>query len=149
MKTATGLTLIALGAVLAFAVNGHPWFLNLQIVGWILMVIGLIGMLVPRRGYGWLRRQVVTMRGPDGRRVVGTRQKKYPPYIMINPAAAGVAGDTVAETAEMPEMPASTERESWADADTTIVPEEETTTVTRERRTVVPDKETVEELSEE
>jgi hypothetical protein len=149
MKTATGLTLIALGAVLAFAVNGHPWFLNLQIVGWILMVIGLIGMLVPRRGYGWLRRQMVTRRGPDGRRMVGIRQKRYPPYIMINPAAAGMAGDTAAETAEMPEMPASSERESWADADATVLPEEETT-VTRERRTtVVPDKETVEEFFEE
>jgi hypothetical protein len=145
MKTATGLTLIALGAVLAFAVNGHPWFLNLQIVGWILMVIGLIGMLVPRRGYGWLRRQMVTRRGPDGRRMVGIRQKRYPPYIMINPAAAGVDGDTAAG---MPEMPASSERESWADADTTVVPED--TTVVRERRTtVVPDKETVEEFFEE
>ena len=67
MKTATGLTLIALGAVLAFAVNGHPWFLNLQVVGWILMVLGAIGLAMPRRGYGWLRRQMVVKRAPDGR----------------------------------------------------------------------------------
>ena len=103
MKTATGLTLIALGAVLAFAVNGHPWFLNLQIAGWILMAIGLIGMLVPRRGYGWLRRQMVTRRGPEGRRMVGIRQKRYPPYIMINPAAAGVDSDTAAQMCAMTE----------------------------------------------
>jgi hypothetical protein len=146
MKTATGLTLIALGAVLAFAVNGHPWFLNLQVVGWILMVIGVIGMVVPRRGYGWLRRQMVTRRGPDGRRVVGIRQKRYPPYIMINPAAAGVAGDTAAETAE---MPAGSERESWANSDATVVPEQETTVVREREATVVPDKETVEEFFEE
>jgi hypothetical protein len=141
MKTATGLTLIALGAVLAFAVNGHPWFLNLQICGWILMIIGVVGMFVPRRGYGWLRRQMVVRRGPDGRRMVGVRQKRYPPYIMINPAAAGVAGqtETDAAMAEMPEMPTDSEAESWSDADATVVPE----------RTVVPDKETVEEFFQE
>jgi hypothetical protein len=150
MKTATGLTLIALGAVLAFAVNGHPWFLNLQIVGWILMAVGVIGLVIPRRGYGWLRRQVVTRRGPDGRRMIGVRQKRYPPYIMINPAAAGVAGATessATDMPDMPEMPTNSERESWARSETTVVPE---TTVVRDRETtVIPDKETVEEFFEE
>jgi hypothetical protein len=147
MKTATGLTLVALGAVLAFAVNGHPWFLNLQIVGWILMIIGVIGMFVPRRGYGWLRRQMVVRRTPEGQRVLGVREKRYPPYIMINPAAAGVAGTTTEEatTARMPEMPTDSDAESWADADTTVVPEK---TVISEK-TVVPDKETVEEFFQE
>lgn len=128
MKTATGLTVIALGAVLAFAVNGHPWFLNLQIVGWILMAVGVIGLVVPRRGYGWLRRQMVVRRGPDGRRVIGMRQKRYPPYIMINPAAAGVAGESTAEAtaAQMPEMPTDSPAESWSDAETTVVPDKET-----------------------
>jgi hypothetical protein len=127
MKTATGLTVIALGAVLAFAVNGHPWFLNLQIVGWILMAVGVIGLVIPRRGYGWLRRQMVVRRGADGRAVVGVRQKRYPPYIMINPAAAGVAGESVSEaTAQMPEMPTSSAAESWADSETTVVPDKET-----------------------
>jgi hypothetical protein len=146
MKTASGLTLIAVGAVLAFAVNGHPWFLNLQIVGWILMIIGVIGMVVPRRGYGWLRRQMVVRRTPEGRPALGVREKRYPPYIMINPAAAGVAGSTAeAATAQMPEMPTDSDAESWSGADTTVVPE---TTVLRDR-TVVPDKETVEEFFEE
>jgi hypothetical protein len=140
MKTATGLTLIALGAVLAFAVNGHPWFLNLQIVGWILMIIGVIGMVIPRRGYGWLRRQMVVRRTPEGRPALGVREKRYPPYIMINPAAAGVAGSTAeAATAQMPEMPTDSEAESWSGADATVVRD----------RTVVPDKETVEEFFEE
>jgi hypothetical protein len=140
MKTATGLTLIAVGAVLAFAVNGHPWFLNLQIVGWILMIIGVIGMVIPRRGYGWLRRQMVVRRTPEGRRALGAQEKRYPPYIMINPAAAGVAGSTAeAATAQMPEMPTDSDAESWSGADATVVPD----------RTVVPDKETVEEFFEE
>lgn len=128
MKTATGLTLVALGAVLAFAVNGHPWFLNLQIVGWILMIIGVIGMFIPRRGYGWLRRQMVVRRTPEGQRVLGVREKRYPPYIMINPAAAGVAGATTEEatTAAMPEMPTNSDAESWTEAETTVVPDKET-----------------------
>ena len=88
MKTATGLFLIALGAVLAFAVNGHPWFINLQVVGWILMVLGAIGLAMPRRGYGWLRRQMVVKRGPDGRPVAWTRNRASTPYMMLNPAAA-------------------------------------------------------------
>jgi len=146
MKTATGLTLIAIGAVLAFAVNGHPWFLNLQICGWILMIIGVIGLFVPRRGYGWLRRQMVVRRTPDGRRQVGVREKRYPPYIMINPAAAG--GTAEDATADMPVMPTDSDEESWSEADATVVPERVVPErVVRDR--VVPDKETVEEFFQE
>jgi hypothetical protein len=59
MKTATGLALVAIGAILAFAVNAHPHVLNVQAAGWVLILIGLAGMFVPRRGYGWLRRRMV------------------------------------------------------------------------------------------
>jgi hypothetical protein len=59
MKTATGLGIIAVGALLAFAVTAHPRGLNVQAAGWVLIVIGLAGLFVPRRGYGWLRRRVV------------------------------------------------------------------------------------------
>ncbi len=59
MKTATGLALIAVGAILAFAVNAHPQALNIQVVGWVLILIGLAGMFIPRRGYGWLRKRMV------------------------------------------------------------------------------------------
>ncbi len=71
MKTATGLALVAIGAILAFAVTAHPTGLNLQAAGWVLIVVGLAGMFVPRRGYGWLRRRVVVRRGP--RRAVVAR----------------------------------------------------------------------------
>ena len=62
MRTATGLALIAIGAILAFAVTTSPSFLNLQVVGWILILTGVAGLVVPRRGYGWLRRRVVVRR---------------------------------------------------------------------------------------
>jgi hypothetical protein len=64
MRTASGLALVAIGAILAFAVTTSPAFLNLQIAGWVLILTGVAGMLVPRRGYGWLRRRVV--RRPRG-----------------------------------------------------------------------------------
>jgi hypothetical protein len=123
MKIATGLTLIAIGAVLAFAVKGHPWFLNLQVCGWIIMAVGVAGLAIPRSGYGWLRRQMVIRRGPDGRQVVGMRQRRNPPYIMINPAAAAepsVGG----ETAPIPGVPGYAEPQDYVDS-ARVVPDEE------------------------
>jgi Domain of unknown function (DUF6458) len=53
-----GLLLIAVGAILAFAVNAEVQGVDVQIVGWILMIVGLIGILLDlllwqswRRGY--------------------------------------------------------------------------------------------------
>jgi hypothetical protein len=93
MRTASGLLLVALGAILAFAVRGHPGWLNIQIVGWVIMLTGVAGMLLPRRGYGWLRRRMVLRRGPGGRPVVNrVEEKHYPPYVMLNPGT-GLAGD--------------------------------------------------------
>jgi uncharacterized protein DUF6458 len=68
MRTATGLALVAIGAILAFAVTTSPSFLNLQVAGWILILTGVAGLFVPRRGYGWLRRRVVVRR-PRGQAV--------------------------------------------------------------------------------
>jgi len=95
MRTATGLFLIALGAILAFGVQGHPSWLNIQVVGWVIMLTGAAGMAIPRRGYGWLRRRMVLRRGPGGRPVVErVEEKRYPPYVMVNPGASAVASDT-------------------------------------------------------
>ena len=123
MKIATGLTLIAIGAVLAFAVNGHPWFLNLQVCGWIIMAVGVAGLAIPRRGYGWLRRQMVIRRGPDGRQVVGIRQRRNPSYIMINPAAAAEPS-AGGETAPIPGAPGYAEPKDYVDS-ARVVPDED------------------------
>lgn len=72
MKTATGLALVAVGAILAFAVTGHPSFLNVQVAGWVIMLTGVAGMLVPRRGYGWLRRRVVRRPAAMSRRTAAS-----------------------------------------------------------------------------
>jgi hypothetical protein len=75
MRTATGLALIAIGAILAFAVTTSPSFLNLQVVGWILILTGVAGLVVPRRGYGWLRRRVVVRR-PRGEAAVANGEPR-------------------------------------------------------------------------
>jgi hypothetical protein len=61
-RTATALVLVAIGAILAFAVTTSPSFLNLQVTGWVIMLTGVAGVLIPRRGSGWLRRRVVVRR---------------------------------------------------------------------------------------
>src|SRR5215470_17612668 len=89
MRSASGLMLVALGAILAFAVRGHPSFLDIQIVGWVIMLTGVAGMVIPRRGYGWLRRRMVLRRGPGGAPVVSNvEEKRYPPYVMLNPGSS-------------------------------------------------------------
>jgi hypothetical protein len=88
MKTATGLALMAIGAILTFAVTASPPFLNLQIVGLILIATGLAGVLIPKRGYGWLRRQMVYR--PGSRRPVVTKvvdETNYPQNAIGYPSA--------------------------------------------------------------
>ena len=94
MKTGAGLGLVAIGAILAFAVTAHPSGLNLQAAGWVLIVIGLAGMFVPRRGYGWLRRRmVIPARGTArGRRAA---------------AVPGALPGSVVTTEELDEVPAA------------------------------------------
>jgi hypothetical protein len=93
VKTATALTVMAVGAVFAFALDLHFSFLNLQAAGWILMLLGAAGLVMPRRGYGWLRRQLVMSRGADGRPLASLGHRDVPQYLMINPA--GVPGATL------------------------------------------------------
>ena len=87
MRTASCLTLIAVGAIFTFAISASPSFLNLQVAGVIIMLTGVAGLLLPKPATGWLRRRTVLRRGPRGP-VVGTvDEERLPPYVMLNPAA--------------------------------------------------------------
>jgi hypothetical protein len=136
MRTATGLTLIALGAILAFAVQGHPSWLNIQVVGWVIMLTGVAGMAIPRRGYGWLRRRMVLRRGPGGRPVVDrVEEKRYPPYIMLNPGSTGIADEVVPESGDdVPTAAGPFEEPGTGDAP---VDQHEAERLAREREVVV------------
>jgi membrane-bound ClpP family serine protease len=130
MKTATGLALIAVGAILAFAVNAHPQALNIQVVGWVLILIGLVGMFIPRRGYGWLRKRVVRPRqtvvaGRTGRRRL----------------AASAPGTVVMTTEEVDEVPA-------AGVDPAMLPDRQLSKAEADELGLIP-VETIEEFRQE
>jgi hypothetical protein len=86
MRTATSLTLIAIGAILAFAVTASPSFLNLQVAGLVIIATGLAGLFIPRRGHGWLRRRVVRRPGTRAPLVERIDETRTPSYVMLNPA---------------------------------------------------------------
>jgi hypothetical protein len=53
------LLLICAGAILAFAVTTNTSVFNLHTAGWVIMFVGLLGLFMPRRSYGWLGRRVI------------------------------------------------------------------------------------------
>jgi|SRR5579859_5783586 len=82
MKTGAGLALICIGAIFAFAVTAHTSFFNIHTAGWVLMLVGLVGLLLPRRSYGWLgRRMLIRQTYPGGR----VERIAVPPYVARNP----------------------------------------------------------------
>jgi hypothetical protein len=87
MRTATSLALIAIGAIFTFAVTAHPSFLNLQIAGVVIMATGIAGLFLRKPTQGWLRRRTTLRRGAGGPVVGHVDEKRYPPYVMLNPAA--------------------------------------------------------------
>jgi Domain of unknown function (DUF6458) len=95
MKTATGLTLVAIGAILAFAVTAHLKFLDLQVVGWVIILTGLAGIFIPRGGYGRLRKRVAVRRTPRGGLVRTVEEAPNAPYL-LNPGPPTVEVEDVA-----------------------------------------------------
>lgn len=89
MSRATSLTVIAIGAIFAFAVTASPGFLNLQIVGWILMATGAAGLLIERRSRDWLRRTIIVRGAP----VPARRSRRGQTQIGTSAPAARPAGD--------------------------------------------------------
>jgi hypothetical protein len=92
VRTASSLTLLAIGAIFTFAVTAQPSFLNLQVAGVVIMATGVAGLLLPRRNQqGWLRRRTVLRRGPRGPAVGQMDETRFPPYVMLNPGASAQA----------------------------------------------------------
>jgi hypothetical protein len=119
MKTATCLALIAIGAILTFAVSAHPSFLNLQVAGVVIMLTGAAGLFLPKPSQGWLHRRTILRRGPRGRVAGHAEETRYPPYVMLNPGAdsghnglqpgdltAAEAAEPGRETAPIGDLPA-------------------------------------------
>ena len=63
MKTSASLAVVAIGGILAFAVRTKlPWF-SFPLAGWVLILTGVAGLVLPRKGRGRVRRRLVTRRG--------------------------------------------------------------------------------------
>jgi hypothetical protein len=85
MKTGMGLALIGIGAILAFAVTTNTSVVNLHTAGYVIMIIGILGLAVPRRGYGWVGRRLF-VRQARWRRGNRVEEVNYPAYVNRNPA---------------------------------------------------------------
>jgi hypothetical protein len=85
MRTGIGLAVIAVGAILAFAVTTNTSVFNLHVAGWVLIIVGILGITIPRRGYGWVGRRLFVRqaRWRPGNRV---EEVVYPTDVNRNPA---------------------------------------------------------------
>lgn len=103
MRTATALTLVAIGAILAFAVTAEPPGFSFHVAGWVLMLTGVAGAVLPRRGYSWLRRRVVLS---NADRPVSIERTQRPFSRMLVP------GGVLAERHESAAVEAPVEKET-------------------------------------
>jgi hypothetical protein len=60
MRLGTSIVLLALGAILTFALNVSVSGVNLDVVGWILMAVGVLGIVLELAVWGPRQRRVVT-----------------------------------------------------------------------------------------
>jgi hypothetical protein len=116
MKIGMGLALIAVGAILAFAVTTNTSVFNLHTAGYVLIIIGIIGIAVPRRGYGWVGRRV-SVRQTRMHRGNRVEEVAYPAYVR-NPANTRVQAGLPA-----PGALGSPEAASHIDATRDLTPE--------------------------
>jgi Domain of unknown function (DUF6458) len=82
MRTGAGLALICLGAILAFAVTGNVSFFNVHTAGWVIMLVGVAGLVMPRRTYGWLGRRMRVRRTYPGGVI---EEGSAPPFVTRKP----------------------------------------------------------------
>ncbi|MER5337711.1 DUF6458 family protein [Micromonospora sp. NPDC049460] len=78
MGIGTSIFLIALGAILTFALDASLGGIDLDIVGWILMAAGVLGLIMTTLIWG-RRRQVVSTTEPVEYRRVEERRDVAPP----------------------------------------------------------------------
>ncbi|GAB4050787.1 DUF6458 family protein [Catellatospora paridis] len=78
MGIGASLFLIAFGAILTFALDVSISGLDLDVVGWILMVVGVVGMVLTLTIWSSRRRSVVTT-APVERQVIEETRDPVPP----------------------------------------------------------------------
>ena len=148
MKTGAGLAFICVGAILAFAVTTNTSVFNLHTAGWVIMLVGVIGLLIPRRTYGWLGRRLIRHTYP----VTEVEEVSVPGYVAREPGTARVRAGLPTATAAPTSGPAGALGTRGAD-DTRPIPGVPGATVVVPSATVRPappvETEVIEDIYEE
>lgn len=84
MRYGWGLLLIGAGAILAFAVTTNTDVFNLHTAGYVLILVGILAMVLPRKSAGWVGRRLFVRRYE--RRGGDVEHVTYPPYVTRNRA---------------------------------------------------------------
>ena len=92
MKSGICLFWIAVGAILTFAVTANTSVFNLHVAGFVIMVIGIIGLVTPKSGLQRLGRRGYVKRTRHGG-VTRFEEKSYPPYVLRNPGTGNAQAD--------------------------------------------------------
>ncbi|GHJ13056.1 MULTISPECIES: DUF6458 family protein [unclassified Micromonospora] len=79
MGIGTSIFLIAVGAILTFALNANVGGVDLDVVGWILMAAGVLGLIMTTLVWGRRRQVVTTVDQPVEYRRVEERRDVAPP----------------------------------------------------------------------
>ncbi|MFD2764817.1 DUF6458 family protein [Micromonospora eburnea] len=79
MGIGTSIFLIAVGAILTFALDADIGGVSLDVVGWILMAAGVLGLIMTALIWGRRRREVVTTAEPVEYRRVEEPRDVAPP----------------------------------------------------------------------
>ena len=112
MKPMPALMLIAAGAILAFAVRAPGGVISWSSAGWVLILTGIAGVLLPYllpQRYAWSRR--VTRRRGERRPPVGWtfRRRPDPRLVTVSRPAETVAHDVIAAGSTAPAATAPAE----------------------------------------
>lgn len=92
MKSGICLFWIAVGAILTFAVTANTSVFNLHVAGVVVMLIGITGLVTPKRGYEWLGRRVYVRRTRRNG-VSQVEERTFPRYVLRNPGTANAQAD--------------------------------------------------------
>jgi hypothetical protein len=92
MRIGISLFWLAVGAIFTFAVTANTSVFNLHVFGVVVMIVALIGLFTPKRGYEWLGRRVYVKRTRRGG-TTRVEQRAYPPYVLQNPGTGNAEAD--------------------------------------------------------
>ncbi len=79
MTIGGSIALIVIGAILRFAISWSPAYINVQLIGLILMIAGIVALIISLAFLTARRRRVVTTRRPADTEVYEERRYSEPP----------------------------------------------------------------------